>query len=109
MFFLILRYSTKRKRSSTDNVLINYLRIAGDDDDLSFFFLLSCTISLFRPGVKPDVMLYNALLSVYVQNNHDFNPLEILEKMEKNSIEPNRVSFSVTCYMYINPFSLRVS
>ena len=46
-------------------------------------------------GVKPDVMLYNALLSVYVQNNHDFNPLEILEKMENNSIEPNRVRVSV--------------
>ena len=46
-------------------------------------------------GVKPDVMLYNALLSVYVQNNHNFNPLEILEKMENNSIEPNRVRVSV--------------
>ena len=42
-------------------------------------------------GVKPDVMLYNALLSVYIQNNHNFNPLEVLEKMEKNTIEPNRV------------------
>ena len=38
-------------------------------------------------------MLYNALLSVYVQNNHDFNPLDILEKMEKNSIDPNRVGY----------------
>lgn len=42
-------------------------------------------------GVKPDVMLYNALLSVYIQNNHNFNPLEVLEKMEKNTVEPNRV------------------
>lgn len=42
-------------------------------------------------GVKLDVMLYNALLSVYIQNNHNFNPLEVLEKMEKNTIEPNRV------------------
>ena len=42
-------------------------------------------------GVKPDVMLYNALLSVYIQNNHNFNPLDVLEKMEKNIIEPNRV------------------
>ncbi|XP_073231331.1 uncharacterized protein [Porites lutea] len=43
-------------------------------------------------GVKPDVMLYNALLSVYIQNNHNFNPLEVLEKMEKNTIEPNRTT-----------------
>ncbi|XP_068750755.1 leucine-rich PPR motif-containing protein, mitochondrial-like [Montipora capricornis] len=47
---------------------------------------------LMEIGVKPDVMLYNALLSVYVQNNHDFNPLDILEKMEKNSIDPNRTT-----------------
>lgn len=36
-------------------------------------------------------MLYNAVLSVYVQNNHNFNPMDILEKMEQSNIDPNRV------------------
>ena len=42
-------------------------------------------------GVEPDVMLYNGLLSVYIQNNHNFNPLEVLEQMETKKVEPNRV------------------
>ena len=36
-------------------------------------------------------MLYNALLSVYIQNNHKFSPLEVLEQMQQHDLEPNRV------------------
>jgi len=32
-------------------------------------------------------------LSVYIQNNHRFNPLEVLEQMQERKVEPNRVSF----------------
>ncbi|XP_015759792.1 PREDICTED: leucine-rich PPR motif-containing protein, mitochondrial-like [Acropora digitifera] len=47
---------------------------------------------LMEIGVKPDVMLHNALLSVYIQNNHTFDPLEVLEKMENSNIDPNRTT-----------------
>ncbi|KAJ7382735.1 hypothetical protein OS493_033020 [Desmophyllum pertusum] len=45
--------------------------------------------TIVNSGVEPDVMLYNGLLNVYLQNNHDFNPLEVLEQMENNKVEPN--------------------
>ena len=61
------------------------------DTPASNFVTQLYILVLLLLGVKPDVMLYNALLSVYIQNNHNFNPLEVLEKMEKNTIEPNRV------------------
>ena len=39
-------------------------------------------------------MLYNALLSVYIQNQYDFKPLDILDQMHQNNVEPNRVRYS---------------
>ena len=51
---------------------------------LIFFFCLNT-------GIKPDVTIYNGLLSVYIQNNYRFNPLEILEQMQQKMVEPNRV------------------
>ena len=47
--------------------------------------------SLFNSGIQPDVTIYNGLLSVYIQNNYRFNPLEVLEQMQENKVEPNRV------------------
>ena len=36
-------------------------------------------------------MMYNALLSVYIQNDYDFNPEEVLEEIQNAGLEPNLV------------------
>ncbi|XP_063242318.1 leucine-rich PPR motif-containing protein, mitochondrial [Bacillus rossius redtenbacheri] len=44
-------------------------------------------------GVPMDVSHYNALLRVYLENEHKFSPTEFLADMEKKGIEPNRVTY----------------
>ncbi|KAL8185301.1 UNVERIFIED_CONTAM: hypothetical protein K2H54_045480 [Gekko kuhli] len=44
-------------------------------------------------GVVYDVSHYNALLKVYLQNEHTFSPTEFLTKMEEANIQPNRVTY----------------
>jgi leucine-rich PPR motif-containing protein len=36
---------------------------------------------------------YNALLRVYIENEHKFSPLEFLSYMEQKGVEPNRVTY----------------
>ena len=68
--------------SFTSNWVYNVLQYT------SFLILLF----YFNTGIQPDVTIYNGLLSVYIQNNHRFNPLEVLEQMQERKVEPNRVS-----------------
>ena len=49
------------------------------------------SLQLYFLGIPFDVSHYNVLLSVYLQNHHSFSPLEILEDMKSNGIEPNQV------------------
>lgn len=42
---------------------------------------------------KLDISHYNALLQVYLDNEFDFNPLDILTEIQKRNIEPNRVTY----------------
>ncbi|XP_038075388.1 leucine-rich PPR motif-containing protein, mitochondrial-like [Patiria miniata] len=44
-------------------------------------------------GVTYDVSHYNALLKVYLQNEHTFSPTDFLAQMESKSVEPNRVTY----------------
>ncbi|XP_071787083.1 leucine-rich PPR motif-containing protein, mitochondrial-like [Asterias amurensis] len=44
-------------------------------------------------GATYDVSHYNALLNVYLQNEHKFSPTDFLANMESKSIEPNRVTY----------------
>ena len=41
--------------------------------------------------VSLDIKCYNALLKVYLDNGHSFNPMEFVESMESKNIQPNRV------------------
>lgn len=41
-------------------------------------------------NVQMDVSHYNALLRVYLENEHKFLPTEFLADMESKGIEPNR-------------------
>lgn len=43
--------------------------------------------------VKMDVSHFNALLKVYLENDFNFSPNDILAEMEKTKCEPNRVTY----------------
>ncbi|XP_021568044.1 leucine-rich PPR motif-containing protein, mitochondrial [Carlito syrichta] len=48
---------------------------------------------LQKLGSVYDVSHYNALLKVYLQNEHKFSPTDFLAKMEEANIQPNRVTY----------------
>ncbi|XP_060610370.2 leucine-rich PPR motif-containing protein, mitochondrial [Anolis sagrei] len=53
-------------------------------------------------GVVYDVSHYNALLKVYLQNEHPFSPTEFLTKMEEANVQPNRVTYQRLIAAYCN-------
>ncbi|ETE71867.1 Leucine-rich PPR motif-containing protein, mitochondrial [Ophiophagus hannah] len=53
-------------------------------------------------GVVFDVSHYNALLKVYLQNEHDFSPDVFLTKMEEANVQPNRVTYQRLIAAYCN-------
>lgn len=44
-------------------------------------------------GITLDISHYNALLRVYLENEHPFVPTELLAELEQKGIEPNRVTY----------------
>lgn len=44
-------------------------------------------------GVPVDISHYNALLRVYLENEHHFSPTEFLANLSKKGVEPNRVTY----------------
>uniref|UniRef100_A0A5S6N1F4 Leucine-rich PPR motif-containing protein, mitochondrial n=1 Tax=Xenopus tropicalis TaxID=8364 RepID=A0A5S6N1F4_XENTR len=53
-------------------------------------------------GAVFDVSHYNALLKVYLQNEHKFSPTEYLAKMEAANVQPNRVTYQRLIAAYCN-------
>ncbi|KAH0622753.1 hypothetical protein JD844_025357 [Phrynosoma platyrhinos] len=53
-------------------------------------------------GVVYDASHYNALLKVYLQNEHTFSPTEFLTKMEEANVQPNRVTYQRLIAAYCN-------
>lgn len=49
--------------------------------------------TLNKLNVSMDISHYNALLRVYLENEHEFSPVEILSELESKGIEPNRVTY----------------
>ncbi|KAL3266917.1 hypothetical protein HHI36_011067 [Cryptolaemus montrouzieri] len=49
--------------------------------------------TLNRLNIPMDVSHYNALLRVYLENEHSFSPVEFLAEMKEKGIEPNRVTY----------------
>ncbi|KAK9507866.1 hypothetical protein O3M35_007637 [Rhynocoris fuscipes] len=49
--------------------------------------------TLEKIGVPMDISHYNALLRVYLENEHYFSPTEFLSMLDKNGVEPNRVTY----------------
>ncbi|KAG8504755.1 Leucine-rich PPR motif-containing protein, mitochondrial, partial [Galemys pyrenaicus] len=53
-------------------------------------------------GTVYDVSHYNALLKVYLQNEHKFSPTDFLAQMEAANIQPNRVTYQRLIAAYCN-------
>ncbi|KAK7057041.1 hypothetical protein SK128_001374 [Halocaridina rubra] len=49
--------------------------------------------TLLKFNIPLDISHYNALLKVYLENEHKFSPSEFLAALEKSGIEPNRVTY----------------
>lgn len=56
--------------------------------------------TLNRHGVSLDISHYNALLRVYLENEHPFSPSVFLSDLESKGIEPNRVTYQRFVEMY---------
>ncbi|KAM6279619.1 leucine-rich PPR motif-containing protein, mitochondrial isoform 2-T2 [Porphyrio hochstetteri] len=53
-------------------------------------------------GAVYDASHYNALLKVYLQNEHKFSPTEFLARMEEANVQPNRVTYQRLIAAYCN-------
>ncbi|NXO51538.1 LPPRC protein, partial [Aramus guarauna] len=53
-------------------------------------------------GAVYDTSHYNALLKVYLQNEHKFSPMEFLTRMEEANVQPNRVTYQRLIAAYCN-------
>ncbi|NWR50451.1 LPPRC protein, partial [Regulus satrapa] len=53
-------------------------------------------------GAVYDTSHYNALLKVYLQNEHKFSPTEFLARMEEAKVQPNRVTYQRLIAAYCN-------
>eukprot|EP00795_Rhopilema_esculentum_P013565 gene13565-4453_t len=51
-------------------------------------------------GVLLETTHYNALLSVYIQNRHQFSPLEFLADMQENKVQPDKFTYSLIVQAY---------
>lgn len=49
--------------------------------------------TLNKLNIPLDISHYNALLRVYLENEHPFSPTEFLSELESKGIEPNRVTY----------------
>lgn len=49
--------------------------------------------TLIKLNVPMDISHYNALLRVYLENEHPFSPTEFLSELEEKGIEANRVTY----------------
>lgn len=49
--------------------------------------------TLLKFNIPLDISHFNALLKVYLENEHKFSPTEFLSTLEQSGIEPNRVTY----------------
>lgn len=45
-------------------------------------------------GIPVNVEHYNALITVYIENEFDFNPEDLLKELELKQLQPNRFVLS---------------
>lgn len=55
---------------------------------------------LTERGIPMDISHYNALLRVYIENEHAFSPAQFLEELERKGLQPNRVTYQRLMWRY---------
>ncbi|CAH2076864.1 unnamed protein product, partial [Iphiclides podalirius] len=55
---------------------------------------------LAERGIPMDISHYNALLRVYIENEHAFSPAKFLEELERKGLQPNRVTYQRLMWRY---------
>ncbi|CAK1600773.1 unnamed protein product [Parnassius mnemosyne] len=55
---------------------------------------------LTERGIPMDISHYNALLRVYLENEHPFSPAKFLEELETKGLQPNRVTYQRLMWRY---------
>ncbi|CAH0581522.1 unnamed protein product [Chrysodeixis includens] len=55
---------------------------------------------LTERGIPMDISHYNALLRVYIENEHSFSPAKFLEELERKGLQPNRVTYQRLMWRY---------
>lgn len=65
---------------------------------IALFFYYTEFISC--SGVPLDISHYNALLRVYLENDHHFSPSEFLADIHTKDLEPNRVTYQLLISSY---------
>ncbi|KAJ8730618.1 hypothetical protein PYW08_002031 [Mythimna loreyi] len=55
---------------------------------------------LTERGIPMDISHYNALLRVYIENEHQFSPAKFLEELERKGLQPNRVTYQRLMWRY---------
>ncbi|KAJ0175771.1 hypothetical protein K1T71_008930 [Dendrolimus kikuchii] len=55
---------------------------------------------LTERGIPMDISHYNALLRVYLENEHPFSPAQFLEELERKGLQPNRVTYQRLMWRY---------
>lgn len=97
--------SVKAQKSATSNQALLLIRCCGtlmaEASPRQRTQLISeIWDTLVKQGVKFDVSHYNALLKVYLDNEQAFNPVEFLDQLATNGIEPNRVTYQRLIHRY---------
>lgn len=52
--------------------------------------------------IPVDVSHFNALLRVYLENGHNFSPIEFLTDLKEKGVEPNRITYQRFIMHYCN-------
>ncbi|XP_059481411.1 leucine-rich PPR motif-containing protein, mitochondrial isoform X2 [Neocloeon triangulifer] len=88
----------KQTRSATSSQSLMVIRCCGnlvpeEHPEVRTKLVQEIWNTLESLGVPMDISHYNALLRVYLENGHKFEPSEFLSQLEKKGVEPNRVTY----------------
>nr|XP_047139186.1 leucine-rich PPR motif-containing protein, mitochondrial [Hydra vulgaris] len=75
--------------------------MSGENEDTRNELVTQAWEMLKKSGIPMNIGLWNTLLSVYIENKRDFDPVDFLNDLRKNSqLEPNQTTFSLLIQMY---------
>lgn len=83
------------------NIVYNLPTVFLKNYSFSWRTLLFIAV-IFVSGVKLDISHYNALLTIYLESEHDFSPLEFLEEIANANVLPNRVTYQKLISQFCN-------